>query len=978
MNFFLKFILLVYITLLSFASYSQLEANHWHFGSGYSLDFSTGVAVQTTGSAMSTFEGCTSFSDQFGNLLFYSNGGGRIPAGGQDPGHIWNKNNDVMYNMQGLEGGGWSASQSSVIIPAPGEPNIYYLFTIDEIEHYVDATPVILASEPNGRGFRYFKIDMSLNSGLGDVIEEDVPVYDYSFEGLCAIRHPNGIDYWILINQDTSGIGVYQVTSNGIQLTGVYSGPTSNGGVSIIKASPNSGDINAPCCSKVMSSFGLFDFDLITGVMTFESDLGGNSIQSFEFSHNGFYLYAAMIDTVSLTPSLIQYNLLEASQTGQDITTTMQIIQQNFEGLYMQLAPDGKIYYIEYSFFDQSTKLGTINCPNTENPTITPAIFSYPYDAVSNFGFFSLPNFPSWIFYNNFDDYIEFGPDTVFLCAGDTLLLNAGVGDSWTWGGQTASGEPVVNFSQFLTVTEPGVYSATVNGPCSNGLAGGSDQITVLPCNSSLPCDNFDIGDTLFICAGDTIPLNPDLSALSNIINIQWTGGSGIFVPSDTISPTSYIPSTTEINQGFTGLSLEVFFDDNLGLQSKMLAYDHSGEDLLFSINTSDGSIDSIQDNTGKDWTAMGYRSNDGLLYGLSNIVTFPSISSINLITGAVNDIFTYTDHQFFAGEYDNVNDVFYAVGMSENNNMTNVDQYLYSINPQTGALDTIGNLNLPGNDMFNFASNDGINGLAYDPTLNVLFSITDNGKLFQINPNNASVTFVGNSVFGLRGLAYDTEQNKLWGINSTGLLYEIDKTTGNEIAQVACQESFDFITTLTYVSPNQQNQSCSDQLFISIENQNPLNLGIDTVICIGDNINLSAPGFQSYLWQDGNTASEYTVSNSGNYVLEITTALGCTYSDSIFVDTINCSIDTNYTIPNVISPNNDGSNDFFVIDNIPINSNLVIYNRWGDLVYESGNYQNNWNGVSNSGNNLVGGVYFYILKPISGEINKGFIHIIR
>ena len=84
------------------------------------------------------------------------------------------------------------------------------MFTIDEIEHYVDATPEILALQPNGRGFRYFKIDMTLNNGLGGVVEADVQVYDYSQEGLCAIRHANGTDYWILINQGTEGI--YQGT----------------------------------------------------------------------------------------------------------------------------------------------------------------------------------------------------------------------------------------------------------------------------------------------------------------------------------------------------------------------------------------------------------------------------------------------------------------------------------------------------------------------------------------------------------------------------------------------------------------------------------------------------------------------------------------------------------------------------------------------------------------------------------------------
>jgi len=64
--------------------------------------------------------------------------------------------------------------------------------------------------------------------------------------------------------------------------------------------------------------------------------------------------------------------------------------------------------------------------------------------------------------------------------------------------------------------------------------------------------------------------------------------------------------------------------------------------------------------------------------------------------------------------------------------------------------------------------------------------------------------------------------------------------------------------------------------------------------------------------------------------------------------------------IPNVITPNGDGMNDKFVIDNIDklVSSTLIIYNRWGKKVYEADNYRNDWDGE-----NLADGVYFYVLK---------------
>jgi gliding motility-associated-like protein len=382
-----------------------------------------------------------------------------------------------MYDMQGTEGGGWSAAQSSVVVPAPGEPNVYYLFTMEELEFDGDG---VVPSEPNGRGLRYFKIDMSLNGGLGDVVEADVQVYDYSYEGICAIRHSNGTDYWILIYQDTSGIGVYSVTQNGVQLAGVYPYPAFYGGFGIIKSSPTQSGVGAPCCNKVMTSAGLYDFNLSTGVLTLEGDLGAASDYNFEFSPNGFYLYASIFDPNTFASNLVQYNVFAPSQTGQTVESTAQVIVQNFNGLYLQLASDGKIYFTEQSF-GFTTLLGTINCPNTSDPTVSSGVLSFPNDSLLSIGFYTLPNFPSWIFYNSYEAQIQFGPDTVYLCQGDTLLLNAGEGTSWSWGGDAST-----NTSQFYTVTSPGIFSATVTSTC--GL--GSDQIVVLPCTNEDPADS--------------------------------------------------------------------------------------------------------------------------------------------------------------------------------------------------------------------------------------------------------------------------------------------------------------------------------------------------------------------------------------------------------------------------------------------------------------------------------------------------------
>jgi len=873
--------------IISIAVTAQKEANVWHFGYGYGLDFNSGEAVQITG-AMSTNEGCTAYSDSAGNLLFYSNGGGRTAVSGQDPGHIWNRNHEVMYDMQGIEGGGFSAAQSSVIIPAPGEPNIYYLFTVDEIEHYIDATPEILALQPNGRGFRYFKIDLSLNNGLGEVVEADVPLYDYSFEGLCAIRHANGTDYWILINQGEVGIGVYSVTSEGVTLSSVFETDTPQSG--IIKASPIAGNPLFPCCSKVAISSGqLLDFNLSTGILSDPEQLPFIGSEAFEFSHNSQYLYATSTGLATGTQQLVRYNLVSAFEQGVSVASTQEVIAPDITAYYMQMAPDMNIYY---SWFDFSgvTHLGAINCANTDSPAVTTEVFSYSggFDNL----FVSLPNFPSWIFYDPYIDFIEFGPDTVYLCQGDSLILDAGLGDYWEWGGDCFSGPQSTwpdNSTRYFTVTQPGTYVACVNGPCSNGSGAdgcqSSDQITVLPCPADEPaCDLLNLPETLDVCAGDTLQLEADLSQITSYSGLQWLGG-GTFIPSNTVAQPLYIPSAQEINAGFANLTLQVFLQVNNTVGGNFLAYDHSGDDIIFYANTADGSVNIIQSNTGNDWTAMGFRTATNTLYGISNIVTAPALSSVDINTGTVTPIFTYTNNQFYAGDYDNVNDLFYVIGIPEINSGEPLVQTLYTIDVNTGALTTIGDLNLLALDNFFVAGGDGINGLAYDPSLNVLWATTANGALFEINTNTAEALSVGSTVADLRGLAYDYNANELWGINASGTLHHIDKFTGNLIEQVVSQEPLGFVTTLTYALPTNGSETiCADNTSVVIHNGNTLDLGNDVTICEGETIVLTASGFDSSTWQDGSIGESYAANQSGTYSVNVIDINGCLFSDSITV----------------------------------------------------------------------------------------------
>jgi len=84
-----------------------------------------------------------------------------------------------------------------------------------------------------------------------------------------------------------------------------------------------------------------------------------------------------------------------------------------------------------------------------------------------------------------------------------------------------------------------------------------------------------------------------------------------------------------------------------------------------------------------------------------------------------------------------------------------------------------------------------------------------------------------------------------------------------------------------------------------------------------------------------------------------------------------------NIKIPNSFSPNADGINDFFVIDGLPENAQLTIFNRAGKKLYASDNYQNEWDGKDQDGNNVGTGTYWYILRldGIRTDL-KGFVYL--
>jgi gliding motility-associated-like protein len=175
---------------------------------------------------------------------------------------------------------------------------------------------------------------------------------------------------------------------------------------------------------------------------------------------------------------------------------------------------------------------------------------------------------------------------------------------------------------------------------------------------------------------------------------------------------------------------------------------------------------------------------------------------------------------------------------------------------------------------------------------------------------------------------------------------------------------------------------------------------GTEIEICIGEasSLQVDSPNQDlSYSWSLYNSSvgtgpsyslSGATESDNGFYSVEAIDSVGCVAQASVEVTIISCDI----KIPEAITPNGNGVNEMFIIEGIAAypNTELIIFNRWGSKVYESKDYQNEWDGSSQNnlnigGNELPEGTYFYIMKlggtegeETYGKIYKGYVYIKR
>ncbi len=478
---------------------SQNHANNWFFGNHAGISFNSGIPVPISGGQQNAFEGCSSYSDHNGNLLFYSDGV-----------TVWNRNHVPMVNGTGILGG-LSSTTSALIVQHPADCDLYFLFTVGD---HLSST----------KSLRYSIIDMSLSGGLGAVVvgSKNVLISNGCAEKITAIRHQNGIDYWIVTHYlSSSSFAAYRLTASGLLpvpvISSVGSFTASNCMIGFLKA--NRAGTKLVSVKTFCSGAEIFDFDHSSGAITNPQVILGNLNGAYgaEFSPNDSILYISKgfggCALYQVNPFFPLTTFLVSSIGGDYI----------YGGL--QLGPNGQIYMARngQNFLSKVTNPNVwgLGCGFVSNGVVlSPGTFS-------GFGIVSFPPEQVVSFYPGGYSWLPtdtcYGDNTVFISNG---ILSF---DSIVW-----------------------IFGDPISGISNQALGTVANHIFSLP-------GNYIVNMIVYGCKSDTITRNvtilPCVLPEKFELNADWRGEHASLHWGDF----QQLPSTFVLNRSRDGVYFEPF-----------------------------------------------------------------------------------------------------------------------------------------------------------------------------------------------------------------------------------------------------------------------------------------------------------------------------------------------------------------------------------------------------------------------------------
>lgn len=942
-----NFILIAFV-MFALISRAQKEANIWYFGRYAGLDFNASPPTPLLNSQMDTDEGCASISDKnTGQLLFYSDGIS-----------VWNRNHALMPNGSNLNGH-YSSTQSAVVVPMPGNSNRYYLFTADALAG--DRQPNGIGGfTANGfGGISYSIVDMTLDAGRGDIVAstKNTPLLTPASEKICATRHCNGRDIWVVVHKwNSNEFYSYLVTPSGIAppVISAIGAPhsdvgTGNNGESIGYMKFSADGSKLAVVITYMELMELFDFNVSTGVvsnMIRVQNLLGRPY-GVSFSPDNTKLYVTSRSISSTTRRVFQYNMQAGSNAAIISSKTEIHSSTTFEINALQNGPDGRLY-VAKKIRGPFPNIGSPTIDVIQNPNALGSACNYIPDAINLGGsthtsIFGLPDFIENFLSQPVSATLTFST----ACGGNQQLtftdslISGTINYNWDFG-DPASGSQNFSALQNPTHTFSSSGNFTVRLIMSNNCLSDTFSRVVTVTGTSFQVQ---AGPDTTVCGIQPVVLT--VTGATSNAQYSWAPTSGLSCSNcanPTASPTvstTYRVTITDANGCSSTDSVRI------NISSSITAFVSSDTAVCI------GNSVTLFAGGGRDyqWTPTSGLSDASI----SNPVATPSLtttytvlvadgsSSCSPDTASVTVLVIPTpvinpipDTSICAGG---------AIVLQASGN--NIATYSWSPSNELSCSDCSSPVFSPSTTTtFIFTAN-----------ADSLCSRSDTFQIAVIIPNSAAASPDTIICAGRQVQLFASGGNQYQWFPPSNLN---NPNIANPIANPTQTTTYSVIVS----TPGCPADSATVTIVVM-----PLpfvEAGPDVSIAYGESVNLGATGTgTNYNWSPTSTLNASNISNpvaspltTTTYTVLVTDNYGCTAQDdvTIFVE----QEPANIFFPNAFTPNGDGVNDFFKgFGNNIKQYYLSVYNRWGEKVFETYNLQAGWDGTYKNEQQPVG-VYVY------------------